>query len=219
MMKAIRHTLITDGRTDANLIPIIDWCLKQAGDVAQGTRAEFWRLQKPPDGLAGRIAKAIELFPCDILFVHRDAEGDALAARVSEVREAFETVQQKGIKFPAVAVVPVRMLEAWLCFDERAIRNAAGNPNGTTSLDLPPLNRIESRPDPKEDLNRALREASELSGRRLKKFKTATAFWRITDNIEDFSPLRKLPAFRAFEESLRQLKAGGWQPGFYGSTG
>lgn len=216
-MNVLRHTLVSDGTTDANLIPIIDWSLKRIGGVSlsAGVRAEFRRLPQPPNGLAERLVKAIELHPCDILFVHRDAEREPSETRVTEIQEALATVQRQ-VTIPAVAIVPVRMLEAWLCFDERAIRNAAGNPNGKTPLGLPQLKRVESRPDPKEDLRKALLAACELSGRRLKKFHTAAAFWRIVDYIEDFSPLRELPAFQAFEESIKNLKQNGWKPDFYG---
>ena len=215
-MKVLRHTLVSDGVTDANLIPIIDWTLKQVAGVAlsTGVRAEFRRLPRPPTGLADRLISAIELHPCDVLFVHRDAERESVETRAAEIEAALASISAK-IQTPAVAIVPVRMLEAWLCFDERAIRNAAGNPNGTTALGLAPPGRIESRPDPKFDLKNALLTASELSGRRRKKFDTAAAFWRIVDYMDDFSPLRKLPAFQAFEESVRKLKQNQWKPGFY----
>ena len=216
-MKVLRHTLVSEGTTDANLIPIIDWSLKQFGGVSlsEGVRAEFRRLPQPPSGLAERLVKAIELHPCDVLFVHRDADRESSEARVAEIRAAFATIPQR-VQPPAVAVVPVRMLEAWLCFDERAIRNAAGNPNGKSPLGLPALRRVETRPNPKEDLQNALLAACELSGRRRKKFNTAAAFWRIVDYIEDFSPLRELPAFQAFEKSIKSLKQNSWKPDFYG---
>jgi hypothetical protein len=216
-MKVLRHTLVSDGTTDANLIPIIDWTLKQVGGVtlSDGVRAEFGRLPKPPTGLADKLVKAIELHPCDVLFVHRDAERQSPESRVAEVREALAAFP-RNVHPPAVAVVPVRMLEAWLCFDERAIRMAAGNPNGKAALGLAPLRRVESRPDPKDDLRKALLAACELSGRRLKKFDTAAAFWRIVDCIEDFSPLRELSAFQAFEKSIKSLRANNWKPAFYG---
>ena len=214
-MKVLRHTLVSDGATDANLIPIIDWSLKQVGGVAltEGSRAEFWRLPKKPLELAQRLVKAYELFPCDVLFVHRDSESEPPDVRVDEIRAASAG---SGLQLPTVAIVPIRMMEAWLCFDEKAIRNAASNPNGTASLGLPPLNRIESKPDPKSDLRKALQAASERGGRRLKKFDTARAFWRIVDYIEDFSPLRELSAFRSFEESIKRLRQNNWKPGLYG---
>lgn len=214
--RVLKHTLISDGTTDANLIPIINWTLKQVGGIAlsEGVRAEFGRLPKPPVGLAERMSKAIELHPCEILFVHRDAEKQSPESRAVEIREALATASIRN-QLPAVAVVPMRMLEAWLCFDERAIRNAAGNPNGQAPLGLPSLSRVESRPDPKEDLRKALQTACGLSGRRLKKFDTSAAFWRIADYMEDFSPLRVLPAFQAFEKSIQILKQNDWKSGFY----
>lgn len=145
-MKHIHHTLVSDGTSDANLIPIIDWTLKQvAGDaLPQGVRAEFWRFPRKPEGLPEKIIQAIEHYPCDVLFVHRDAEKQTPQGRVQEIQDAFATAEQRGVRVPAVAVVPVRMLEAWLCFDEAAIRKAAGNPNGKQRLGLPEGGRQNS---------------------------------------------------------------------------
>lgn len=211
----MRYTLISDGVSDANLIPIIDWVLKQEGKVAltEGRYADLWRLPDPPRNLTDRMLKAVEFFPCEILFVHRDAEKEPPQSRRAEISDAF---QRAHIPLPAVAVIPVRMLEAWLCFSEPAVRKAAGNPNGKAPLCLPTLQRTESRPSPKTDLRNALLTASELSGRRRKKFDTKAAFWRIVDYIDDFSPLHALPAFIAFERSVKQLSQNDWRPGFYG---
>ena len=156
-MNALRHTLVCDGTSDANLIPIIDWTLREIGEVkvSQGVRAEFWRLREKPDGLVERLIRAVELFPCEVLFIHRDAERETLSKRSEEIREAVDVAAQKGVSLPAVAVIPVRMLEAWLLFDESAIRHAAGNPNGEAPLDLPQQSRVESCPDPKRCLSKS----------------------------------------------------------------
>jgi hypothetical protein len=187
--------------------------------LAEGVRAEFWRLPEPPRSLEDRILKGIELFPCEALFIHRDAENESPILRDLQIRAAVLEAAKKGCPIPAVAIVPVRMLEAWLIFDERAIRQAAGNPNGTTPLNLPALKRMEDRPYPKDDLRDALKTASELAGRRLKKFNTAQAFWRVVDFLEDFSPLRQLPAFVAFESAVRSASENRWAAGFYGRDG
>jgi len=216
-VKPLRHTLVSDGPTDANLLPIIDWTLKErcSTPLANGVRAEFWRLEEPPRTLEERILKAIELFPCELLFIHRDAERELPEHRHAEIRAAVLGAEARGCRVPAVTIVPVRMLEAWLLFDERAIRQAAGNPNGTAPLNLPALQRVEDRPDPKSDLSEALKTASGLTGRRLKKFNPAQAFWRVVDFLEDFSPLRQLPAYLAFESAVRRASQSGWAPGFY----
>ncbi len=66
--------------------------------------------------------------------------------------------------FDAILIVPVRMQEPWLLFDEQAIRWAAGNPGGKTALALPRLTQLESLPDPKETLYGLLVTASEHPG-------------------------------------------------------
>src|SRR5258708_2208129 len=170
-MKAVRHTLVSEGATDANLIPIIDWTVREVArvELSTGDQAEVLRLPSSPEALADRVVKAVELFPCEILFVHGEADRVPPVHRYQEIQAAVEAATIAGCVVPAVAIVPVRMLEAWLLFDERAIRCAAGNPNGTVPLDLPHLRRVEERPDPKIDLRKALRTASELKRRGLKK--------------------------------------------------
>jgi len=110
-----------------------------------------------------------------------------------------------------VCVVPVRMQEAWLLFDESAIRRAAGNPTAHMPLRLPRLADVEELADPKSILHDALRTASGLRGRRLKAFSPHRAAHLAGDYIRDFSPLRGLPAFRALEAEIEAvLRAHGW---------
>ncbi|MFZ2852979.1 MAG: hypothetical protein WAZ34_02570 [Rhodocyclaceae bacterium] len=98
--------------------------------------------------------------------------------------------------------IPVRMLESWLLCSEEAIRIAADNPNGKNPLNLPAIARVESAPDPKEILFNALRVASELSGRRLTKFRAEQRRHRVAELIEDFAPLRLLASFQEFEDAF-----------------
>lgn len=216
-MSHLTYTLVSDGASDANLIPIINWALRANGvvEAADGTRAEFWRLPQSSRSFEERLTKAVELYPCNALFIHRDTETEAHATRLAEIRSAVLPDGNPTFDLPAVAIVPIRMTEAWLLFNESAIRHAAGNPNGTVHLDLPALHRLEDRPDPKADLRNALRIASELRGRRLKKYNESQAVWRIVDFLADFSPLRKLSAFRAFEDALREMQANRWAAGLY----
>jgi hypothetical protein len=144
---------------------------------------------------------ALDLYPCNLLFVHRDAEGLPLEMRRDEILKAFKGVAYGAL--PVVCVVPVRMTEAWLLFDESAIRMAAGNPDGRVNLALPRLERCEEIPDPKALLHEALRTASELTGRRRKKFRPDVQVHRLADLVDDYSPLRRLPAFRALEGDLQ----------------
>jgi hypothetical protein len=148
----------------------------------------------------------VENFPCDLLFIHRDAEGERLDRRVAEVRKALESsASGRGGMLPAVLVIPVRMMEAWLLFDKARLREAAGCPRGNTPLDLPSLRSCEKLADPKERLHRCLRAASEKRGRHLKKFNVDAALHRLSGLIPDFSPLRRLPAFQRLEDELQVI--------------
>jgi len=161
------------------------------------------RLPNPPKDLSNRVLSAVNLYPCDILFIHRDAEGCELNHRVQEIEAKVNELAE--LQVPVLKVIPVRMTEAWLLFDERAIRTAASNPNRNVALELPNFNHIENIADPKSVLHEALRQASQLSGRRIKKFKPHNCVYRISELIDDFSPLRTLPAFCALETELQSF--------------
>ncbi|MDX1982797.1 MAG: hypothetical protein SFV51_21180 [Bryobacteraceae bacterium] len=103
------------------------------------------------------------------------------------------------------------MTEAWLLFDESAIRSAAGNPRGAVRLLLPPMKALESISDPKSVLHDLLRKASGLTGRRLREFPLSHRIYRLADSLDSFAPLRGLAAFRSLEEDVRQIVAReGW---------
>jgi len=211
-MDEVRYTLISDGPSDRALIPILTWVLREKGDVTrvQSEWADLGRLPRPPKSLSDRILLAIDLFPCDLLFVHRDAERQEPKRRYEEIHSAIREASSQGFRTPAVCVVPVQMTEAWLLFDEVAIRLAAGNPNGKNPLNLPEISEIEQISDPKDILFQVLREASGLTARRLKKFNLSGARIRITEVIVDFSPLRGLRAFQELEKRILILRQNGW---------
>jgi hypothetical protein len=146
--------------------------------------------------LKDRVRRAITEYPCQLLFVHRDAEHqDHAADRHLEIERAVQSEAVEG-----VAVVPVRMSEAWLLIDADAIRRGADNPNGKTPLELPPPSRLEAIADPKGLLTSLLLAASEKSGRRLRAFNDSGALsarrTRVAELIEDYSPLTAGSAFQ-----------------------
>jgi len=153
--------------------------------------------------MSERIRWSLDLFPCDLLFVHRDAENVSRERRFGEINRGIQEARASIDVPPTVCVVPVRMMEAWLLFDLYAIRRATGNPHGTQSLNLPPLRELENLPNPKATLFQILRNASGLSGRRLSSFNQHVALHRIPDYIEDFGQLRTLSAFRRLENDTR----------------
>ena len=208
-MTTLRFTLVADGPTDACLVHVINWVLSQDPErhffEFRGQCADTRWLRERPKGLAARITAGFRQFPCDVLFVHRDAERVSVEKRRQEIRVAIGSRE-----VPAhVPVVPVRMTEAWLLIDEPAIRKAADNPNGTAQLDLPPVRKLESAPDPKRILKSCLLDASELRGRRRDQFERGLPrrVQRVAELVADFSPLRRLDAFQQFEAETRRVLA------------
>ena len=199
--RVLQYTLVTDGSSDRVLTQIIDWTLRESGVRAdlRSVWADLRRLRKRPTGLEDRIRTAVKLYPCDLLFVHRDAEKLSRESRVQEINNAAIKV---GVP-RHVAVVPVKMQESWLLCDERAIRVAAGNPNGAAKLQLPKRTAIERIADPKEKVFELLRTASGRQGRKLQRFNVEFARTQICEQMTDFSLLRALPSFAAFEDAVR----------------
>jgi hypothetical protein len=198
-MGELRYTLVADGTSDRRLLPLLTWLVQQHSRLfVTATWADFTRLRPPPRALPERIGAALEYYPCDLLFVHRDAEVEPREKRLAEI----DLAARPHAGQPLVPVVPVRMQEAWLLIDESAIRTAAGRPNGRVPLNLPPLRSIEALSDPKTILYSALQTASEAAGRSRRKFNPAAAAYRVSELIEDYSPLRGLAAFDALEADL-----------------
>lgn len=197
-MERLEFTLLTDGSSDAILIQPLKWLLQQYLKIPiDGTWADLRRLPNPPKTLRSRIDKALDLYPCDILFVHRDAENEPLAQRIKEITSAMT-----GLQVRSVPVVPIRMQEAWLLIDEQALRRAAGNPQGGVNLKMPAIDCLENLPNPKQILHDLLIVGSELTGRRRQKLNPGRQALRLGELIEDYGPLHRLSAFREVETTL-----------------
>ena len=167
----IKYILISDGSSDRALINIINYTLKQQFNLDfDGERAEigFFSRQKIKP-LEDKIAIIIDYYEPSLIFIHRDAENQPLEKREEEIESALD----KADKTKQYAkIIPIRMTESWLLIDEKAIRKASGNPNGTMNLEMPDIQRLESLSDSKRTLEDILRKASGLSGRRLRDLNT-----------------------------------------------
>lgn len=205
-MDRISFTLVSEGPSDRALIPHITWLLEQNGiNIPIDSEWADWRyLPETPKGLSEKIKISIELYPCDIFFIHRDSDREPPQNRRNEIEEAVEIVF-KSAKPIYVCVVPVKMQEAWLLFNEDAIRRASANPYGKVKLNLPKLKSVERIANPKSFLHNLIRQASELHGRHLRKLSLSHCASQISLNIEDFSPLRGLSAFQQLENDIKQV--------------
>ena len=96
----LTYTLLTDGSSDKTLMPIINWTLEQIPNIR--FNAQFAEVSlKPSAGLFRRAEAAVNVYECDILFVHRDAETLASNLRIDEIREHLTSLNK-----PYVPIVP-----------------------------------------------------------------------------------------------------------------
>ncbi len=192
-------TLVADGSSDKVLMPILTWSLqrhKVTPVVAQA--ADLTRIPQAREPRA-RVTTALDLYPCDVLFIHRDAEAQSPDLRRAEIAQV---VAQLSVRH--IPVIPVRMTEAWLLANEAAIRSAAGNPNGVEDLNLPEVCRLESLSNPKKILHEALSRASGLNARRRARLDVHQRVHLIPNFIDDYSVLDVLPAFQTLQDDIRQ---------------
>lgn len=203
----MRFVLICEGSSDAPLSNHIRCLLVECG-CARPRGDVFHRGSRIGDKVREAVNRSSDL---DLLFVHRDADSAGAEARLREieagVREGVGDTLPSGLRH--VAVVPVRMTEAWLLLDEAAIRKVVGKPNGVTPLGLPPAAKVETTPDPKEVLRNALLAAVETTGRRRRKFRRE--FPRLRRSLLEDLPLggqlASLPSWNAFRSATQAALA------------
>ncbi len=207
----MRYVLVSEGKSDKMLLQPIEWLLSQH---CQGDYSGYWADPSSLDDrsreLHIRMREVKKYYPSDIAFVHRDTDTFTINDRAAEIASG---VSDSEYETPYVCLIPKRMTEAWFLFDQQAIKQAADKPRSSTRLILPTSNEAQRRADPKALLEKALIDASELSGRKLDQFKSDISKRKmlVSRFINDYSPLRSHASFQLFEQGLSNLiRAQGW---------
>jgi hypothetical protein len=107
MNRSLRFILLAEGTSDQALEPIIKWLLREKLPLSVTYDFQFIRRREE---LNVEIAEAAKIG--DVIFVHRDADAQGRDMRFSEIKDAVGTFKTW------VALIPVRMMEAWFLFDE-----------------------------------------------------------------------------------------------------
>lgn len=200
-MPILTITLLTDGSSDRVLLPLINFLLDELSPTphrvifAEGLHS---------GSLVSRLESALDLYPCDLLLIHRDSETLSSEDRQDEIKRAESAVQ--GLPH-SIHIIPVRMTETWLLIDQQAIRRAAGNPSGNQPLGIPAVKTLEGLPNPKAVLFNALTTAKNLGSRRRRQFRPESLRHRVAELIEDPSRLRSLVSFKHFESQVAEYFA------------
>lgn len=194
----MRFLLVCEGQSDTGLVSHIERMIIESGreDEVEG---EHWFHGSVLEEKIRRGLRAADNM-VDLLFVHRDANNAGADARRAEIDRAVAPVTDAP---PYIAVIPVRMTEAWLLLDEVAIRKAVGKPDGAAPLDLPTPREAERRANPKQILADALLAASEATGPRRRR-RVQRDFGRLRHqllvNLPLGGTLEQLPSWTRFRD-------------------
>lgn len=192
MSRQLTWSIVADGGTDRLLVPIIEWAIHRLDPEVEILEPEFRKR-------SGSVRDFLRTYESDamIIFVHRDSESHPPEHRLRE----FDNVTRTDV----VPVVPVRMSEAWVLFDGRAIARAVGSP--AVEVSAPKIDDIESISDPKDRLDELLfHAAGSPTGRRGRNFRRSIVQRRVSvaTHIADYGPLEGLPAFQRFQDALAE---------------
>jgi len=210
----IRVLFLGEGTSDQGLAEHVERLANGHGFDVTMTAPDLGRLPSPPGhSVEAKLRAVFDIGgDYDLAVIHRDADAAGWEARQQEVSSAVQKCMPSLVH---VAVVPVRMTEAWLLLDETALRTVAGNPNGKVPLQLPSPQTVEGVVDPKTRLAQVLAEASELTGRRLQTFKNRFPQHRrqLLERLDPVGPVSAVPAWNRFVqdsiEAFRQCETVG----------
>jgi hypothetical protein len=202
--------LFAEGSTDHRFLsPILlrsteEICMREVRETVQV--GDVLPLTSPPEYQDAE--RALRIFETarsasggfHILFIHADANGNATRARHERVDPAAARIALELPQHATVAVVPVRMTEAWALVDGDALRDAFSATARNEVLGVPARPRgVERLQDPKRALQDAYRAC--VSGRRGRS-QTAAGFLDAIARRVSLDRLRGVPAFQQFETDL-----------------
>ncbi|MCU4746889.1 MULTISPECIES: DUF4276 family protein [Streptomyces] len=198
-----------EGTSDKGLVPHVEAIAASLGTSVSVSAPDVGRLGLSQCHSVPEKLRALHKLgdDYDLIVVHRDSDRVPASERRNEIAKAVAT-EWSGQ--PHVAVVPVRMLEAWLLLDEVSIRQIAENPNGRKSLDLPRGSAVEKMADPKKILKETLATASEYTGRRLANFQKRFPQHRqkLLERLDPDGPVSQLASWQEFTFDVRKALQG-----------
>ncbi|MEZ5586278.1 MAG: hypothetical protein R3E46_04320 [Sedimenticolaceae bacterium] len=210
MPTKIEFVFVGEGPTDKALIPHIEsLCIKYGADEVRGIAPDLsWFPEKVGKKVSDQVRVALQLEPrVDAVFIHRDSDSRDPSDRKSEIESELVKI---GVDKPCVKVIPIQEIEAWLLVDEQAIRDVADNPRGGVPVCIPKLKDIENTASPKEVLMKAIQEASDTSGKRLRDIKRSFGSRRriLIERLDINGPICNLESWKTLESDISTLVNG-----------
>lgn len=205
--------LYAEGPTDyAFLRPLLhrlceDMCVREA--ISAVDLGEVIGITHPSEvddadrGARIREAARAHLGAWRLLFIHADAEGNAVNARRWLVEPGLAAIQGEfAANGRGIAVIPIRETEAWALCDGDALRKVFGSSQTDQELGVPTDPRaLEALQDPKATLRDAfLRTKPTVKWRR----RGVSPLLSSLGEAVSLPRLRHMSSFRMLEDELRE---------------
>lgn len=196
-MSYLRAGIFAEGPTDyAFLRPLLDRLLPDLAPAAMsrvpviGDSIGIDAPGRPPARRGERIASAIDAFwdECTLFVIHGDGEGDPDRARRERIDPGMAATRARHPDAAIAACVPVREIEAWLLADQDPFAQLL-------APSLIPV--LPADPEAVSDPKLALEHLVTRGGLKLRR-----EVYELFGANVSLSGLRRLPAFRRFEEEL-----------------
>lgn len=205
MSNILRVGLVVDGPTDQRFLPPVVQRTYENLVLSCPGQIEVFDVEViQPNGksFVDRVfdgAKKAYEQGFDIIVVHSDAE-----ALENKLIPAFKKLEgeEGDICKNAVPLVTVRMVEAWMLADVSLLKEEIGTSKSNQDLGL--IKQPKSYPDPKWQIEEAIRLAySGRSSRQRDQVSISELYQPLGQQI-DLSSLRQLPSFQSFEEEVQK---------------
>lgn len=200
--------LYAEGATEECFLPILiqrtaeEITLNLANSTVDVLEVDTWHISPPaPKKAAERIAKAIaETQGYHALIIHADADHPtrehALDERIKPgIKRAHADVLDTARLQELVPLIPIKMTEAWMLADSKALREVIGT--NIASLGTPERpHQVEAVTNPKQTFAKIVQEATKDRGKR-RKIEVKDLYEPLSASI-DLSQLRKVPSYQQF---------------------
>ncbi len=211
-MKSLVLALYVEGRSDERFLPII---VQRTVEriLMNHSQSDIDVLPplvlEPPRDTKERAERILvvarQARGYHILIIHADADHPTPEkARHERIQPGFELVRQTkdGVCNHLVAIIPVRMIEAWMLADGQALQKVIGTDLDAESLGIPKQpQQVEAIIQPKQTLVQAIQNGFARRSRRSRQPNLGSLYEPLAQLI-NLDILQKVPAYQQFIDDL-----------------
>lgn len=220
-MKALVLALYAEGRTDERFLPLIirrtaeQIILEQGKFPVDVSEPIVLRIKepKPPNRAACVLRAACQAKGYHALVVHSDADDSKPERAMAErLQPGFDLVSKEKYKAcrQLVPIIPIRMTEAWMLADVKALQEVIGTDLDADGMGIPKKAKsVENDADPKKRLENAVRNVEKhhsRRSRRRRRIKLGSLYEPLGESIS-LESLKPLSAYRRFRNDLEKTLA------------